>query len=147
MAPATKPNLPIGYWLKHTDEVLTKHINDAQTLNGVSRSQWRVLNSIYESGVVTREQLFETMKTFVNEAEQGQILTELLSRDWLVQTDEGGFQLSDEGRAKHQEILELQKKVRQRTMQDISDEEYTTVISVLQRMVKNLERESTESLS
>lgn len=49
MVPATKPNLPIGYWLKHTDEMLTKHINDVQTANGVSRSQWQVLNAIHES--------------------------------------------------------------------------------------------------
>jgi hypothetical protein len=50
MAPP-KANLPIGYWLKHTDELLTKHINNVQTANGVSRSPWQVLNSLYESGV------------------------------------------------------------------------------------------------
>lgn len=131
-----KLNLPIGYWLKRTDELLTKRINDTQTSNGVSRSQWQVLNSIYESGVVTRGQLFEVMKTFVSEAELEQILADLSGRGWLVQNDEAVFQLSDEGRAKHQKILELQKKVRQRAMQDISEEEYTTVISVLQRLVK-----------
>jgi DNA-binding MarR family transcriptional regulator len=136
-------NLPIGYWPKRTDEVLTKHINDVQTSNVVSRFQWQVLNAIYESGVVTRAQLFETMQTFVDEAELEQILTELSTRGWLVKTDEGVFQLSDEGRLKHQIILESQKKVRQRAMQDIGEEDYATVISVLQRIVQNLEGETT----
>jgi hypothetical protein len=143
MKQAHRLNLPIGYWLKHTDEVLTKHINDAQTTNGVARSQWQVLNSIYESGVVNQAQLFETMQTFVAEAELERILIELSTRGWLAHTDEAVFQLSNEGRVKHQEILESQKKVRQCAMQDISDGEYTTVLSVLQRMVKNLEGEST----
>jgi hypothetical protein len=142
MAPP-KANLPIGYWLKHTDELLTKHINNVQTANGVSRSQWQVLNSLYESGVVTRAQLFETMKTFVSEPEQRHILDELTSWGWLVQNEQDMFQLSQEGRMNHQTRLEAQKKVRQRAVQGISEEEYTTVIKVVQRRVENLEGEST----
>lgn len=83
------------------------------------------------------------MQTFVSEAEQGQILTELSTRGWLVQTEKGAFQLSAEGRANHQRILESQKKVRQRAMQDISEEDYATVIRVLQQIVKNLEGKNT----
>jgi hypothetical protein len=147
MAPATKPNLPIGYWLKRTDEELTKHINDTQTSNGVSRSQWQILNAIHELGSATKEQLFETMRTFANEIELEKILVELSSQGWLVQTDKGVFQLSNEGRLKHQVILGSQKEIRQRAMQGIREEDYTTVMSVLQRMVENLEGKSTESLS
>jgi hypothetical protein len=39
MTQSAKPHLPIGYWLKHTDEVITKHINRVQLANGVSRPQ------------------------------------------------------------------------------------------------------------
>jgi DNA-binding MarR family transcriptional regulator len=138
----TKPNLPLGYWLKHTDEMLTKHINAAQSVNGVSRSQWQILNTLYEVSAATKEQIFEVMQTFVDKAELEHILTELSTRGWLLQV-EYCFQLTDEGRAKHQIILEFQKAVRQRAMQGISEEEYTAVISVLQRIVKNLEVEST----
>jgi DNA-binding MarR family transcriptional regulator len=135
---AMKPNLPIGYWLKHTDEVLTKHINHVQAENGVSRSQWQILNAIHELGFTSQKQLLEAMQTFVNEAELEHILAELSEQGWLVHR-ENRFQLSDEGRARHQIILETQKKVRQSAMQGISEEDYTTVINVLQRIVSNLE--------
>ena len=86
--------------------------------------------------------LFETMKTFVSEAKQEQILAEFSSRSWFVQNEKGTFQLSDEGRLKHQIILGSQKEIRQRALQSISEEEYTTVISGLQRIVENLVEES-----
>ena len=36
--------LPIGYWLKHTDEVITKHVNQVLSDNGFTRFRWQVLN-------------------------------------------------------------------------------------------------------
>ncbi|MCI0422953.1 MAG: hypothetical protein L0312_27630, partial [Acidobacteria bacterium] len=49
------------------------------------------------------------------------------------------FQRTEEGRRQHGVILATQKEVRQRAMQGIGEEEYATVIRVLQRMVSNLE--------
>jgi hypothetical protein len=37
MNQVTKPNLPIGYWLKQADKLLTEKINEVQAANGVSR--------------------------------------------------------------------------------------------------------------
>jgi DNA-binding MarR family transcriptional regulator len=108
----------------------------------VSRSQWQVLNSIHEAGHITKEQLFETMQTFISQAELERILTDFSGRGWLVQTEKGLFQLSGEGRAEYQHILELQEDVRKRAMRGVTEEEYMTVIRVLQRIVNNLEGKS-----
>jgi DNA-binding MarR family transcriptional regulator len=141
MSPAIQPNLPIGYWLKHADEVITKHINQVQAANGVSRFQWQLLNSIHEVGTVSKAQLFGIMQTFVSHADFEKMIDEMIDKGWLSQDEknEGLLQLTEEGNSKHQIILESQKEVRQRTVQGVSEEEYTTVISVLQRIVENLE--------
>jgi polyhydroxyalkanoate synthesis regulator phasin len=141
MTQEQKPNLPIGYWLKHADEVITKHINQVQAANGVSRFQWQLLNSIHEVGTVSKAQLFGIMQTFVSHADFEKMIDEMIDKGWLSQDEknEGLLQLTEEGNSKHQVILESQKEVRQRTVQSVSEEEYTTVISVLQRIVENLE--------
>lgn len=44
---------PIGYWLKHTDEVITNRVNQVLTDQGFTRFRWQVLNSVYEAGSIT----------------------------------------------------------------------------------------------
>ena len=44
MTNTPKPQLPIGYWLKRVDALLTTAIDQAQAEHGVSRTQWQVLN-------------------------------------------------------------------------------------------------------
>jgi DNA-binding MarR family transcriptional regulator len=144
MSNSAKPQLPIGYWLKQADNVLTEHINHVHATNNLSRTDWQVLNTLYEVGPVSQENIFTVMHTFVDEAELATILTRLVNRGWTNQRNEEHgmlFQLTDQGRHQHSAILNAQKAVRQRAMQGISDEEYGTVIRVLQRIVNNLERD------
>lgn len=49
------------------------------------------------------------------------------------------FQRTGEGQRQHGIVLATQKEVRRRAMQGISQEEYVTVVRVLQRIVSNLE--------
>lgn len=146
MAQTAKPNLPIGYWLKQADYLITEQVNKAQAANGVSRSDWQVLNTLYEVGPVNRKRVFEFMSTFVDSSGLDEIITRFTERGWAERIEGGedgtaAFQLTDEGRRRHRVILAAQKEVRQRAMQGISEEEYATVIRVLQRMVSNLEGE------
>jgi hypothetical protein len=39
---------PIGYWLKHTDEVITEYLDRVLADNGFTRSRWQVLNIVYQ---------------------------------------------------------------------------------------------------
>jgi DNA-binding MarR family transcriptional regulator len=47
--------------------------------------------------------------------------------------------LTDAGKAEREVIFKQQSEVRRRAMQGITDQEYTTVLGVLQRIVNNLE--------
>jgi DNA-binding MarR family transcriptional regulator len=142
-----KRKLPIGYWLKQADNLLTEQINAVQAANGVSRSDWQVLNTLKETGSASTEQIFETMHAFVDAATFDEIMTHLIERGWVEPSQVSipgaeAFQLTEEGRQKHAVIFDTQKQVRQRAMHGITEQEYGTVIRVLQQIVSNLEESS-----
>lgn len=131
------PNQPIGYWLKLTDKVLTEKINEAQTINGVTRFAWQLLNTIDETGPVSQDQLLARLDPFTDASGLSEMLIWLVDQGWI--TPGPDFQLTDRGRTHHTSILTAQKSIRQQAMQGITAEEYAMTIQVLQRMVANLQ--------
>lgn len=132
---------PIGYWLKHTDEVITKHVNDVLSEYGFTRFRWQVLNSIYE-GAVSRRDVFNTMQTFIDERQLDEIMDGFVREGWLVKRGVGDaveLALTDAGKTERETIFKRQSDVRRRALQGITDQEYTTVVDVLRRIVSNLE--------
>jgi DNA-binding MarR family transcriptional regulator len=138
-----KEQPPIGYWLKHADQVITEHVDRVLRNNGFTRSSWQVLNIIYEAGTITRSGVFDTMQTFIDAPQLEEIVEEFVQEGWLVvkrgEGDAAELVLTNAGKAQRDSVFKLQSEVRRRAMQGISEQEYATVINVLQRMVKNLE--------
>lgn len=133
---------PIGYWLKHADEVITRHVNQVLQDNGFTRFRWQVLNILYEAGTTTTSDIFTTMRTFIDADQLEEILNGFVQEGWLVKRGDGDaaeLSLTNTGKTEREAIFKLQSEVRRRAMRSISDQEYTTVIDVLQRMVNNLE--------
>jgi hypothetical protein len=64
---------PIGYWLKHTDEVITEHVDRVLADNGFTRSRWQVLNIVYQAGTITRGGGFDTMQTSIDASQLDEI--------------------------------------------------------------------------
>lgn len=133
--------LPIGYWLKHADEVITRHVNQVLEDRGFSRFRWQVLNMLYEAGVTTRGTVFATMQTFIDAEQLKEILDSFAQAGWLVTRGEGDateLALTEAGKSERDAVFKLQSDVRRRAMQGISEQEYATVLDVLQCMVSNL---------
>ena len=133
---------PIGYWLKHADEVITEHVDRVLSDNGFTRFCWQVLNIIYQAGTITESGVFDTVHTFIDRQRLDEILDRFVEEGWLVKFGRGdGTQLTltGAGKAQRETVFELQSEVRRRAMQGITEQEYTTVIDVLERMVRNLE--------
>ena len=133
---------PIGYWLKHADEVITEHVDRVLSDNGFTRFRWQVLNIVYQAGTITRGGLFDTMQTFIDARQLDEIIDGFIKEGWLVKHGEGDaaqLTLTDAGKTHRETVFELQSEVRRRAMRGITEQEYATVIDVLQRMVKNLE--------
>jgi DNA-binding MarR family transcriptional regulator len=134
---------PIGYWLKQADNFITEHTDRVLSENGFTRSRWQVLNIVYQAGAITRSGVLDTMQTFIDARQLGEIIKEFVEHGWLVrQGEEEGAQLTltEAGKAQRETIFKLQGEVRRRAMKGITEREYATVIDVLERMVSNLER-------
>ncbi len=71
------------------------------------------------------------------------IIDAFVKEGWLVkrgESDAAQLTLTGAGKAQRETAFKLQSEVRRRAMQGITEQGYTTVIDVLQRMVRNLER-------
>jgi DNA-binding MarR family transcriptional regulator len=136
---------PIGYWLKHADEVITRRVNAALSSQGVTRSHWQVMNILHQSGGADWNQVFQTMQTFMDLAGLNDIIEDLNQRGWITRLVVPGkpeasqLNLTAVGLEIHQKLLDLQNEVRKRAVQGVSEDEYSTVIRVLQKIVDNLE--------
>ena len=139
---------PLGYWLKHADEVITKHVNHVLSEQGFTRFHWQVLNIIYEAGTIARKDVFNTMQTFIEARQFDDILDGFAKQGWLVERsddDTTALMLTDAGKTKRNTIFKMQGEVRRRAMRGITDQEYAIVLDVLQRMVNNLEKAALRS--
>ena len=136
---------PIGYWLKHADNVITEHIDRVLSENGFTRSRWQVLNIVYQAGTITRGGLFDTMQTFIDAHQLDEIIEEFVEEGWMVtfgERDGEQLTLTDAGKVRRETVFELQSEVRRRAMKGITEQEYATVVDVLERMVGNLQQGS-----
>lgn len=129
--------LPIGYWLKHTDEVITNRSNQVLADQGFTRFRWQALNMIYEAGTTTRDQVFNVLQTFLDVQQLAEILDGFVREGWLI-ADEHGLRLTEAGKNKRADLFRRQGEVRRRALEGISDEQYMIVIEVLERMVNSL---------
>jgi DNA-binding MarR family transcriptional regulator len=133
---------PIGYWLKHADKVITEHVDRVLSDNGFTRLRWQVINIVYQAGTITRNDLFDTMQTFIGARQLDELIDGFVKEGWLIRHGEGygaRLAITDAGKDKRETVFKLQSEVRRRAMQGITEQEYTTLIDVLQRVVKNLE--------
>jgi hypothetical protein len=73
---------PIGHWLKRADEVITEHVDRVLSDNGFTRFRWQVLNIIYQAGTITRSGVFDTMQTFIDARQLGEIIDRFAKDGW-----------------------------------------------------------------
>lgn len=147
MAERQQPQLPIGYWIKRADEALTARIDEAQAANGLSRTGWQILNALHEAGSMTHEQLAELLRPFAGTESLAEQIAHLAGRGLIEsERDTTAYRLTDRGRQVHADALTLQREIRRRAVQGVSEADYLTAIQVLQRIAENLSEGSVESL-
>ncbi|NLT52760.1 MAG: hypothetical protein GXX85_17790 [Ignavibacteria bacterium] len=130
--------LPIGYWVKKTDELLTRTFENAHKENKLNKNGWQILNTIIVNKEILPEQLESMMIPLMNEFDFNDLVNELSERN-LISLN-GCYKPTEEGIAFHRKILNKQTTIRNAVMKDISQEEYEITVSTLQRIIKNLGR-------
>lgn len=129
--------LPIGYWIKQVDELLTKGINEMQSSFGLTRTDWQILNSIKENGQNSTSELLSLMRPFVDQNSLDSILKKFRANKLLSDETEK-LTLTDRGTELHKACMEKQKSFRQKAMTHISEQQYQETIITLKKIIENL---------
>lgn len=128
---------PIGFWLKRADALISSASNEALSRFGLDRTRWQLLNLLATRTSLTIEEVAGELADFVDEERLRRII-DALREDGTIEA--GSLTLTANGRHLHGQALAAQQEVRARTAAGITAEEYELTISVLQRIVANLER-------
>jgi len=136
-------NLPIGFWLKKVDQLLTDRINHIQASNGVSRLEWQTLNTLFEREGGSKEDLHTILAPFTDKSTLSKILARFTELNWIdISNNDKGtiiYHLNSEGKQQHQRVFQAQQEARELTMKGITAEDYLTVIRTLEQIAANLE--------
>ncbi|GHC37472.1 MarR family winged helix-turn-helix transcriptional regulator [Streptomyces cinnamoneus] len=131
---------PIGYWSWAANKSVIRHIRSAMARVDITQPQWWVLNRVDATpDGKTRQELRDLLAASLGEGDDGIdiALDTAVARGWVRGTDEGRFLLTDAGREAKERTMEVVVRVREEIHDGIPDEEYATVVRVLQRMVEN----------
>jgi hypothetical protein len=133
-----KGQLPVGYWLKHVDRLLTERSDAALSERGFTRLRWQTMNTIAEAGSISRASLYETLRPFANREQLDALVAGLIQPGWVAEGRDRALTVTESGQAEHAQLLQLQQTVRQRAFAGVSAEEYAMLVAVLQRVAGNL---------
>lgn len=141
MSDQKRNTLPIGYWLRRADELLTARIGEAQHDNGLSRLDWQALNVVHDAGSPNAGHVASTLSPFASAVEGSNVLRSLAGRGLVHQKASGEYELTTAGSLLYEKALSAQKEVRFQATLGIGEDEYRATVTVLQRLVKNLEHD------
>ncbi|MFI1508281.1 MarR family winged helix-turn-helix transcriptional regulator [Streptomyces sp. NPDC020597] len=136
----TASDRPIGYWLKHLDNLLERHFEAALADLGLDRRQWQVLNTL-ASGGLGRAALQDALAPFWTADGPGaaEVLARLAVRGWLLDGPGDGLALTEAGRTAHTDVLARVKADRAVVVTGLTGEQYTQTLRVLSVMAGNVE--------
>ncbi|UBM58293.1 hypothetical protein LAG90_15925 [Marinilongibacter aquaticus] len=129
--------LPIGYYLKKVDKLLTESINEIHASEGINRLEWQVLNGLYLKPNQAKNELQELMQPFASPESLEKLLANLSTRELISVSDK--LKLSPKGITLHQSCLKKQNDFRQHVMRGIANEDYTLMIKTLEKIIDNIQ--------
>ncbi|MCC3768736.1 MarR family winged helix-turn-helix transcriptional regulator [Streptomyces sp. UNOC14_S4] len=133
---------PIAYVAWHAAKAILRHSQSALAAIDLTQPQWWALNNIAqaEHGLTRGEIRARPVPYDMGPEAMAHAADALAHRGWLsTDTDaDGRLTLTERGRAGLATAKEHMARVRADLLGDITDEEYATAVSVLQRVTDNL---------
>ena len=138
----TRPERPIGYWLKKLDRLIDGQFGRQLGEAGLSRRQWQLLKLLTD-GPRSVPDLQTELEPFLqdNSDDLSDALSGLVTRGWADSQD-NIVKLTETGQAQFGLVKAKVAELRQASMAGISPEHYQAMIAVLTRMAANLEPRS-----
>ncbi|HLT93878.1 MAG TPA: hypothetical protein VKZ56_04920 [Membranihabitans sp.] len=133
-----KNKLPIGYYLKKVDNLLTSGIEKIHSANEINRLDWQIIHSLSIRKDMDRKNLSALLQEFADEETVNETLRVLMQRGYISQQN-GNLRLTREGLRLHETCWQQQQDFRKKAMSNVSEQEYIQLISILERIIRNLE--------
>ena len=129
------PVKPLGYWLKHIDNQLEAAFDRLLDEEDVSRRQWQVLNTI-ASGARDISSIDAAARPLLSaEVPTLQpVVSSLASRGWVA-----SYELTLSGQEAFDAISTKVHAFRRRAIDGLSEAEYGTLVSLLERVAANVD--------
>ena len=130
-------NLPVGFWIKKADNLLTKGINEILETFGIKRIELQTINLISEKERVDKQAVIDLLKPFADAIAVIDILQKFVDNK-LVELVAGEYTLSPSGKQLCESCHQKQAAFRKKAAKNISQEDYESTIRSLKQLVTNL---------
>jgi len=130
---------PIGFWLKLVDQLVDEQFGASFEEHGLTRRQWQMMN-LLTNGPATGPELSDQLRPFFPPVETGtsaELIDELVDSGWVAVRD-GQYSLTELGTRSLENLRGAVERIRDQLTEEVSEEEYTALVSVLKRMAGNL---------
>ena len=129
--------LPIGWYLKEADSLITQFTDTAFETYHINRFHWQVLKNINTHGKISKDLYYHQVSRFLSEPALDELLESLIGRNW-VQFTAGHYSFTDTGKQEYIAIEALQARNKEKIMEGISTDEDLAAIHFLEKMIKNM---------
>jgi DNA-binding MarR family transcriptional regulator len=121
---------PLGYWLVHIHEQMETNFERLLADDALTRRHWQVLNTIAAKpgGIAGIEQALAHFQDDVRP-----LVEDLANQGWVT----GEYELTPPGRAAYDRIADRVRGERAKMLTGISDDEYATLMNLLERISAN----------
>jgi DNA-binding MarR family transcriptional regulator len=122
---------PLGYWLVHIHDQMESNFERLLAGDALTRRHWQVLNTIAKKpGSLT--EIEQSLAHFHDDVRP--LVEDFAGRGWVT----GEVELTAAGRAAYDRIAERVQGERAKVLTGISDDEYATLVNLLERISANV---------
>jgi hypothetical protein len=132
-----KKKLPIGWYLKEADSLITQYINASFESFGINRFHWQVMKHIDSHEKISKALYYHQVSRFLTEQELEEIMISLQSRNW-VQQDGDMYSFTSTGKAIFADIMDTQQGNHEKILVGTTTDEYLATINFLETIIQNM---------
>jgi hypothetical protein len=131
---------PIGYWVKHVDGLIERHLDSALAADAVSRREWQVLN-LLDRAAASEAAVVEALRPFWTPGARSaaDVLQGLAARGWSERDGSGSVRLTPAGAAARAALAERVQAFRTAMTAGIAPAQHAATVESLRLTAENLD--------